>query len=690
MRRNLSTSRTRRPDPAPSSSGSTAQCASSGFTVSNVFGGGLIAPGAAEIGAVTAKASGSGSAGVNLGTVTIGYATDGTNIDASFTRQAANTQVIDVQATGYNAAVGSTTPTPVVFANRHVGDSASQALTVANTAAAGAFSEALNASFSGQTGDATHNSGSVTGLVAGGSNAAAISVGLDTSAAGARSGSVTIAYQSDGTGTNGNSGLTAIAAGSQVIDVSGGVYQLAAGNLTSTTINFGTVQQGQVVANQSLTVTNTASGPAGFVEHLDASFGTPTDNRIVGAGSISLLAAGDSSTAMAIGLNTNISTGVLNGTIAVNYVSNGSLTSLLGTTSVGSQDVTVTGDIQLVANVILQANPSAHTPEPVNLGNVRVDGAFATQALSITNVQNANLDPQAALNASIAPATGPVTATGSFNLLVPGQTDNSSLVVGFGPGVTATAGAKSGTATIALVSDASNVGGCAPNCQLTLAPQTVNINGGVYQVAQPSLPTDVNLGNVRIGDSRSQAITIGNTNISPAGFPEGLNAGVGATVNANGTGGPITNLAAGSTSNAISVGMMAATAGNTNAGSVTINLATNGDGTSGLGVLGLPDATVNLTATGYRTTNNAANPVLTTGAITLAARVGDASPMAAISITNSSPDAFTEGLKVDRGGAAGFGSSGSVTNLVAAGVDTTSITVALDTGTAGTSAVCRC
>ena len=89
------------------------------------------------------------------------------------------------------------------------------------------------------------DSGSVTNLAAGGSNGAAMSVGLDTSAAGARSGSVTIAYQTDGTGANGNSGLAAIAAGSQVINVSGDVYQLAAGNLTSTTINFGTVQAGR-------------------------------------------------------------------------------------------------------------------------------------------------------------------------------------------------------------------------------------------------------------------------------------------------------------------------------------------------------------------------------------------------------------------------------------------------------------
>ena len=51
-----------------------------------------------------------------------------------------------------------------------------------------------------------------------------MSVSLDTSSAGAKTGSVNINYVSDGAGT---SGLAAIAAGSQTINLGGNVYRLA-------------------------------------------------------------------------------------------------------------------------------------------------------------------------------------------------------------------------------------------------------------------------------------------------------------------------------------------------------------------------------------------------------------------------------------------------------------------------------
>ena len=80
-----------------------------------------------------------------------------------------------------------------------------------------------------------------------------------------------------------------------------------------------------------------------------------------------------------------------------------------------------------------------------------------------------------------------------------------------------------------------------------------------------------------------------------------------------------------------------------------------------------------------------ANPVLDTPNVTLAARVGDVAPAGAISVTNSSPDAFTEGLKATLGSApAGFGASGSIGNLAAGATDASSLKVTLNTATAGT------
>jgi len=90
--------------------------------------------------------------------------------------------------------------------------------------------------------------------------------------------------------------------------------------------------------------------------------------------------------------------------------------------------------------------------------------------------------------------------------------------------------------------------------------------------------------------------------------------------------------------------------------------------------------TINMNAEVYRL----ANPTLNTPSIALAARVGDASPSAGVSITNTSPDIYTEGLKVSINTAsAGFTASGAIANLSAGGTDASTLRVGLNTGTAG-------
>lgn len=137
---------------------------------------------------------------------------------------------INVSGTGYNAAVGSAAPDPVVLANQRVGDMQSQILTVTNTAAAGSFTEKLNASFGANTGNATNTGGAVVLLAAGDPGSTAMSAGVNTATAGAKTGTVTLNYQTDG---NGTSGLAAASVGSQVIDVSGNVYSSPAASSTA-------------------------------------------------------------------------------------------------------------------------------------------------------------------------------------------------------------------------------------------------------------------------------------------------------------------------------------------------------------------------------------------------------------------------------------------------------------------------
>ncbi len=445
--------------------------------------------------------------------------------------------VLAGNAAAYNAAVGAATPSPVLLANQRVGGSGSVVLNVSNTAAAGAFSEDLRATFGATTGAATHNGGSISALLAGASNGAAMGVGVNTATAGAKAGTVTLNYETTGTVNGISNGLALAGANApQVINVSGNVYQLAVGALQTPALNFGTLQVGQTVS-QALVVRNTANGAAGFVEDLNVAFGASGNAQITGIGALNGILAGANSSvangAMSVSV-TGAAAGALNSSIAVNYTSAGAVGGVsngLGLLAVGSENYGVNGLIQAGANVINQASPLLNNPT-INLGAVRVGAAAPSSFVSISNV--ATVAPQAALSASIAPASGFITASGSFNLLNPGATDNSSLQVALN---TATAGnytgVNAGKATVSLVSDASNVGNCAPNCQLNLASQQVTVEGKVYTAAAGSSSTaGLNFGIVRVGDTvNARNITV-NNGAAVTGLNDTLRA------NLSGIGGP--------------------------------------------------------------------------------------------------------------------------------------------------------
>jgi hypothetical protein len=465
-------------------------------------------------------------------------------------------------AAAYNAAVGNA-GTPVTVANQRVGGSNAAAITVSNTAAAGQFSEDLNASFSGSSGQAAISGGNILGLVAGQSNNTTMGARVDTSSAGAKAGTVSLAYETTGTVSGVSNGLGTASAGSQVVAVSGNVYQLAAGALQTGPLNFGTLQVGQQVS-QNLVVRNTASGATGFVEDLNAAFGASGNSQISGSGALNGILAGTNSTAANGAMTvtvTGATAGGLNSSIAVNYFSAGAVNSVsngLGAVAVGSENFAVNGTITATGSVINQANPQINNPT-INLAARRVGDAAATANVSVTNVAGA--PPQAALNASISSGGAPVTASGSFNLLDPGAT-STALQVGLTTAVAGNyTGANAGSATIALVSDASNVGNCAPNCQLNLAPQTVSVSGKVYTAAAGQSTTpEVNFGIVRVGDS----VAGRNVAVHNAAAVSGLNDTLHASL--NGVSGPFAAGAAASGivaqgNGQIAVGLATTTAG---------------------------------------------------------------------------------------------------------------------------------
>ncbi|WP_337169445.1 choice-of-anchor D domain-containing protein [Gemmatimonas aurantiaca] len=638
---------------------------------------------------VTAGNYGPVAVGTNSGNMAVNFTANTAGVLAPMSGQAVNLQsnfqniadqklniVLASGAAAYNMAEGSTAAT-VNLGNTRVGGTLAGNIAVANTAPTGTFTEKLSATFGNATGNAAHNGGSVSLLTAGTSNNSAMGVSLNTSAAGARTGTVAVNYATDGTGT---SGLAAESVGSQTVTVNGNVYQAAQGQLNSTPLNFGTVQVGQSVS-KVLSITNSATGPAGFVEDLNVSFGSATgtgSSLINGSGSISGLQAGaTNNSAMKVSVNTSAA-GSVAGNIAVNYYSAGAVNGVsngLGTLAVGSSQFGVNGNIQAVANVVDQALPVVNTAS-VNLGNVRQNATSPTAFVSVTNQATGN--QQAALNATIT-GNGPVTAGGAFNLLAPGATNAGALQVGMNTG---TAGAVNGTATIGFVSDASNIGGCAPNCQLALASQNVNVSGAVYRLANPSVNSaPVNLV-ARVGDVAPTA-SIGVTNVSPDVYTERLNASFGGVTPVGfTTSGAITGLAAQATSNALQVALNTGTAG-AFGGNAVVNLVSSGAGTTMAADETLASGSVALNGKVYA----AAKGELNTNTVNFGiVHVGDAVAARNVSVKNGAAVAgLNDVLTGDiTGGGGAFTVGGTLGSGVTAGnTNASSLTVGLNTSTAG-------
>ena len=274
-------------------------------------------------------------------------------------------------------------------------------------------------------------SGNVLGLLADSSNGSGISVGIDTASAGARTGTVNLIYATTGTVNGVSNGLAVTGVGSQAVEVNGNVFHRAAGAIQTAPLNFGTLQVGQTVS-QNLVLRNTATGPNGFVEDLNAGI---TSNR------------------------------------------------------------------------------------------------------------------------------APVTAVGSFGLLAPGATNGGSLQVALAAG---TAGdftdINAGSATIALVSDASNIGGCDPNWTVNLASQQVSLSGKVYTAAISQLNTSSVTFLARKGDVLGAQVL----NVSNIAATTALNETLRATL--SGVSGPFTGgaavsrIAAGASSNIV-LGLNTASSG---------------------------------------------------------------------------------------------------------------------------------
>ena len=580
-------------------------------------------------------------------------------------------------AAAFNAAVGSAV-SPVQVANQRTSGSNTATLVVTNTAAAGAFSEDLNASVSGTTGGVS-SSGSIAGRLAGASSGGGnILVGVNTASAGAITGTVTLDYQTAGTvnGVSNGLGVAAISP-SQTVTVNGNVYLAAQASpaVLGTPINLGNFRAGAgAQAAPGIVIANTNVAPIGFQEALAAAI-ISIGGQATGTGFTNAVAGGSGT--LNLGLS-GINAGLNTGTVGVQLRSNGTTTT--GSNGLGNLDLGNLQTITINANGYRLAQPN--TIAPVNFGNVLAN-SVQTRTITVSNGATADGFSEA-LNAAFGIVGGVNAASfsgaGAINGLLAGNSNNTSMVVTLNTSAT---GTKTANVQVLLNSNGTAIGN---GLGLTALPtQTINLDGvitaNVGNLASAGLsPTNVNFGKFREGAAnQTQQLTVTNQTV---GMGEGLNASFGAASGgASNNGGSIASLATSgvnSTAMSVSLGGLA-TAGN-KTGSQVLNFVSDGSFNGGV-TTNLPTQTVNLSADVYRLATASVNTP-----INLAARrVGDAAATGTLTIANSAAaDGFSEGLRGAIGAApGGFTVAGAASTALIAAGGSEARTVSLSTATAG-------
>ena len=261
----------------------------------------------------------------------------------------------------------------------------------------------------------------------------------------------------------------------QTLSITGSAYRYAAPSAHSPEpVAFGNFHVGATVPTQLLTLSNQAAND-GFSESLNASIGGATGGVTTNGGSFTALAPGSSnSTSLSVGIGTG-SAGSKNGTATISLNSNGTGSSDQGLTALTSQTVTVTGSVYRFAQPVL--------PGGTNLAFGTVHVGDTAQLTVTVNNSAANDGFSESLNGSFSANTGHLTGSGGFTALAPGASSGSPKVTLN----TTTAGTKSGTSTLGLVSNGTGSSGLT---NTTLSSQVISATGTVNNYAVPVFAKD--------------------------------------------------------------------------------------------------------------------------------------------------------------------------------------------------------
>ncbi len=458
----------------------------------------------------------------------------------------------------------------------------------------------------------------------------------------------------------GNGSVAAALSNSGSIEANGGTL-LVGGLLTGTggvQIDAGAALEagGSVAATETLTF-----GGIGSVLKIDAAAGF--------AGSLANLAGGD----VIDFANTTLTQVSTSGTslLAVSAAGTTTLTLAaplaalhlaLGTDGNGGTDIT--------AYNLAQAG--THTPEPLAFGNHHV-GDVLSSAITLTNSAPTGGFSER-LDAIVSGESSNVSASGTIFRLGAGFS-SGSLTLGLS---TATAGAISGSATLALTSDGGGIDGLGDT---GIGSQIVNVTGAIYAYAtavQSNGGTTI-LANTHVGQTATGFLTLKNAAASGA-YSEALDANLTGPSSGLAIHGTLTGLAGGA-SNSDALALSYATA-NAGAYSATAILHATSDGTNidGLGTTVLANQKVTIKGSAYAY----AKGIETNGGIVALANthVGQAAS-GFVTLTNGAlANGYSEALDATLAtSAAGFTAGGAVLGL-AAGLSSSTLQVG-HTATAG-------
>ncbi len=367
---------------------------------------------------------------------------------------------------------------PISFGNVRIGTATTaQTVSVTNGAPVSAFSEGLIGNATGTTGTGIIASGGFgspgNSLAAGQTNppnppgSSSISVNIDTSSGGAKSGNAVIDFQSDGTGFSGG---TVTDLGPTNVAVSGNVYRLANPTLNTPAVTLAARVNGPL-ATANVSVTNTS--PDIYTEALKASFGTaPTGFSNTGSlGTNGLAAQGTNASGLTVGLASTGTSGITTGTATVNFVSTGAGTDNAADISVGSQNVALTGKVYQTA--VASVTPG------VSFGIVHVGDTVGPQTITVTNTATGALVDSITGSMNVRGAPFSVTGGGTLGSGVAGNNGSSGSALRVGLN-TSTAGvytgANAGSATLTLASHDSDLADLA----LTTSPVTLSATVNNY------------------------------------------------------------------------------------------------------------------------------------------------------------------------------------------------------------------